>query len=154
MLVFGLAYHCLSPFPPFKWIIRVTIYHILRYCKHIFHLCMILTSFQELFESPRRAGLQASGHQTSFMCHVFHDSKQFVWCWNYTFGLFSFLHINLWLMILSRTCPILGFHGSVRLRFDTWCLAHSVSRLKVLLWEGWQEGDFLHFCECPKNIQT
>ena len=84
MLVFGLVYPCLSPFPPFKWTIRVTIYHILRYCKHIFHLCMILTSFQELFESPRRAGLQASGHQTSFMCHVFHDSKEFMWCWNYS----------------------------------------------------------------------
>ena len=110
---------------------------------------MILTWFQELFESPRRAGLQASGHQTSFMSRVFHDSKQFVWCWNYTFGLFLFLHINLWLMILSRTCPILGFHRSVRLRFDTWCLAHSVSRLKVLLWEGWQEGDFLYVCGCP-----
>ena len=150
MLVFGLVYPCLSPFPPFKWTIRVTIYHILRYCKHIFHLCMILTSFQELFESPRRAGLQASGHQTSFYvpCLSWFKRIYVMLKLQYTFGCFF------WLMILSRTCPILGFHGSVRLRFDTWCLAHSVSRLKVPPWEGWQEGGFLYVCGCPKNIQT
>lgn len=146
MLVFGLVYPCLSPFPPFKWTIRVTIYHILRYCKHIFHLCMILTSFQELFESPRRAGLQASGHQTSFMCHVFHDSKEFMWCWNYS----THLVVSFGWWFYPGHVPFWGFMAQLDLG-----LTPGVWHIRYLGWKcrrgkADKRGDSSMFVGAPK----